>query len=121
MVVGLGKCSFIRRKTDVSRKDRDVCSRFARAQAVRMQGVPTQAEETSVMAEKGAARKKLNIGIIGAGRIGQVHAENINLNIKNANLIGVASGTRKLAEMCSLENGCEPYYDYHALLDVSEV
>eukprot|EP00188_Purpureofilum_apyrenoidigerum_P003013 Plantae.Rhodophyta-Purpureofilum_apyrenoidigerum.ctg30583.p1 GENE.Plantae.Rhodophyta-Purpureofilum_apyrenoidigerum.ctg30583~~Plantae.Rhodophyta-Purpureofilum_apyrenoidigerum.ctg30583.p1 ORF type:complete len:425 (+),score=77.96 Plantae.Rhodophyta-Purpureofilum_apyrenoidigerum.ctg30583:57-1277(+) len=82
---------------------------------VRM-GVPTQQEEAS-KTKKESKSSKLNIGIIGAGRIGQVHAENISLSIKNANLVGVASGTRKLAEMCSLEHGCQPYYDYHELLD----
>lgn len=61
--------------------------------------------------------KRLNIGIIGAGRIGQVHAENITFRLRNANLVGISSGSRQLAERCSLEHGCKPYYDYNALCE----
>ena len=65
--------------------------------------------------------RRLNIGIIGAGRIGQVHADTITFRLRNANLIGVASGSRQLAERCSLAHGCEPYYDYHELIENPEV
>lgn len=61
--------------------------------------------------------RRLNIGIIGAGRIGQVHADNITFRLRNANLVGVSSGSRKLAERCSLAHGCQPYYDYNELID----
>lgn len=61
--------------------------------------------------------KRLNIGIIGAGRIGQVHAENITFRLRNANLVGISSGSKQLAERCSLENGCQPFYDYNALVE----
>lgn len=61
--------------------------------------------------------RRLNIGIIGAGRIGQVHADNITFRLRNANLVGVSSGSRKLAERCSLAHGCQPYYDYQQLLE----
>lgn len=67
------------------------------------------------------AERRLNIGIIGAGRIGQVHADNITFRLRNANLIGVSSGTRQLAERCSLAHGCKPYYDFHELLENPEV
>lgn len=63
------------------------------------------------------AERRLNIGIIGAGRIGQVHADTITFRLRNANLVGVSSGSRKLAERCSLAHGCEPYYDYHELIE----
>lgn len=63
------------------------------------------------------SERRLNIGIIGAGRIGQVHADNITFRLRNANLVGVASGNRQLAERCSLANGCEPYFDYHELIE----
>ena len=66
-------------------------------------------------------RDRVNFAIIGAGRIGQVHAEHIAFRIRRANLVGVASGTRALAERCSLLAGCEPYYDYHEMLDNPEV
>ncbi len=61
--------------------------------------------------------RRLNIGIIGAGRIGQVHAENITFRLRNANLVGISSGSRQLAERCSLEHGCQPFYDYHELIE----
>lgn len=63
------------------------------------------------------SERRLNIGIIGAGRIGQVHADNITFRLRNANLVGVSSGSRKLAERCSLAHGCQPYYDYNELID----
>lgn len=61
--------------------------------------------------------RRLNIGIIGAGRIGQVHADNITFRLRNANLVGISSGSRPLAERCSLAHGCQPYYDYHRLIE----
>jgi hypothetical protein len=65
--------------------------------------------------------RRLRIGIIGAGRIGQVHADNITFKLRNATLAGVQSGSRVLAERCSLAHGCRPYYDYHELLDNPDV
>lgn len=65
--------------------------------------------------------RRLNIGIIGAGRIGQVHADNITFRLRNANLVGVSSGSRLLAERCSFAHGCEPYYDYHELVENPQV
>lgn len=64
-----------------------------------------------------SSEPRLNIGIIGAGRIGQVHADNITFRLRNANLVGVSSGSRLLAERCSLAHGCEPYYDYQELIE----
>ncbi|GJQ14902.1 hypothetical protein GpartN1_g6693.t1 [Galdieria partita] len=72
------------------------------------------AAETS-LGEK--SEETVGIGIIGAGRIGQVHAENLAFRIKKGRLVGVASGTKQLAERCSLATGCKPYYDYHLLLE----
>eukprot|EP00178_Gracilaria_changii_P023293 TRINITY_DN705_c1_g1_i1.p1 TRINITY_DN705_c1_g1~~TRINITY_DN705_c1_g1_i1.p1 ORF type:complete len:407 (-),score=71.68 TRINITY_DN705_c1_g1_i1:603-1823(-) len=60
---------------------------------------------------------RLNIGIIGAGRIGQVHADNITFRLRNANLVGVSSGSKVLAERCSLAHGCQPFYDYQELIE----
>ena len=68
-----------------------------------------------------APAKKLRVGVIGAGRIGQVHAENLAFRIPNAQLAAVASGTKQLADRCSLTFGCQPYYDYHELLEDDDV
>lgn len=64
---------------------------------------------------------RLRVGIIGAGRIGQVHADNITFRLRNATLAGVQSGSRVLAERCSLAHGCQPYYDYHDMLENPDV
>lgn len=87
----------------------------ARPSAVRM-SVPVPKESLKAFAPT-TDEPRLNIGIIGAGRIGQVHADNITFRLRNANLVGVSSGSRKLAERCSLEHGCQPYYDYHELIE----
>lgn len=65
--------------------------------------------------------KRLNIGIIGAGRIGQVHAENITFRLRNANLVGISSGSRELAERCSLEHGCQPFYEFEAMCEDPQI
>lgn len=64
---------------------------------------------------------RVRIGIIGAGRIGQVHADNITFRLRNATLSGVQSGSQELAERCSLAHGCEPYYDYHQLIENPDI
>lgn len=81
--------------------------------------IPTESLKAVLPEETGVRR--LNIGIIGAGRIGQVHADNITFRLRNANLVGVSSGSRQLAERCSLAHGCQPYYDYHELCENPEV
>lgn len=45
--------------------------------------------------------KKLNIGLIGAGRIGQVHAEHLAFRIPEANLLMVTDVNRAAAESCA--------------------
>mmetsp|Transcript_6927 Transcript_6927/g.14781 ORF Transcript_6927/g.14781 Transcript_6927/m.14781 type:complete len:412 (+) Transcript_6927:101-1336(+) len=91
------------------------CSRVLRMDV----SPPTEASMKNLVTAD--AEKVLNVGIIGAGRIGQVHADTISFRLKNAKLAGVASGTKQLADRCSLEHGCKPYYDYHDLLENPEV
>jgi myo-inositol 2-dehydrogenase / D-chiro-inositol 1-dehydrogenase len=50
-----------------------------------------------------------------------VHADNITFRLRNATLAGVQSGSRELAERCSLAHGCRPYYDYEELLENPDV
>ncbi len=61
----------------------------------------------------------LNLGIIGAGRIGKVHSQSITQYIKNAKVVSVAdpfmnSEIREFAKELSIEN-C--YEDYHEILN----
>ncbi|KAK4529205.1 hypothetical protein CCYA_CCYA01G0062 [Cyanidiococcus yangmingshanensis] len=88
-----------------------------RAQSAFSSSTPATPAPGSVIPKGVVARDKVNIAVIGAGRIGQVHAENIAFKLRRANLVGVASGTKELAERCSLAAGCKPYYDYHQLLE----
>lgn len=47
--------------------------------------------------------QKINIGLIGAGRIGRVHAENLAYRIPEANLIAVADVFLEAAERCAAD------------------
>ncbi len=62
--------------------------------------------------------EKLKLGIIGAGRIGQVHAKSITYHIPNAEVIAVSDiyveSAKKLAEEMSIPNY---YQDYHEILN----
>lgn len=60
----------------------------------------------------------LNIGIIGAGRIGKVHGESIKFHVKNAQVAAIADSywteaSRKWAK----EMGFPTYDDYHEILN----
>eukprot|EP00871_Galdieria_phlegrea_P000924 jgi/Galph1/1832/GphlegSOOS_G509.1 len=99
-------------KVSSSKLSRKSCSTVVELVAVT---TPTPTVNETSLGEKSG--KTVGIGIIGAGRIGQVHAENLAFRIKKGRLVGVASGTKQLAERCSLATGCQPYYDYHELLE----
>lgn len=92
--------------------------RTSNARHVTMSVVP---QESMKAVLRDSEERRLNIGVIGAGRIGQVHADNITFRLRNANLIGVSSGTRLLAERCSLDHGCKPYYDYNEMLENPDI
>eukprot|EP00179_Madagascaria_erythrocladioides_P009452 CAMPEP_0198326736 /NCGR_PEP_ID=MMETSP1450-20131203/14167_1 /TAXON_ID=753684 ORGANISM="Madagascaria erythrocladiodes, Strain CCMP3234" /NCGR_SAMPLE_ID=MMETSP1450 /ASSEMBLY_ACC=CAM_ASM_001115 /LENGTH=410 /DNA_ID=CAMNT_0044030723 /DNA_START=71 /DNA_END=1303 /DNA_ORIENTATION=- len=100
------------------RRPRYPCARRSRP-AVTMDSAPAvPVPDTSMAALVNADNdKRVNIGIIGAGRIGQVHADNISFRLKNANLVAISSGSKQLADRCSLEHGCQPYYEYEQLLE----
>ncbi len=66
--------------------------------------------------------KKLKVGIIGAGRIGQVHAKSITYHIPQAEIVAISDifvdGAKKVAE----ELGIPAYYeDYHEILNNPEI
>ena len=60
----------------------------------------------------------LQIGLIGAGRIGQLHAEHLSSRIPSAKLVMVADTFEETARECA-ERYSIPYFvqDYHAILD----
>ncbi len=66
--------------------------------------------------------KKLNIGIIGCGRIGQVHAKSITYHIPQAKIVAVSDvfidSAKKLAEELDIPNY---YEDYHEILNNPEI
>lgn len=61
---------------------------------------------------------KLNIGLIGAGRIGRVHAENITNRIPNARIVAVAdidlAAAQEVGDLCGAPRVIE---DYRAILE----
>ena len=66
--------------------------------------------------------KKLKVGIIGAGRIGQVHAKSITYHIPQAEIVAISDifvdGAKEVAE----ELGIPAYYeDYHEILNNPEI
>ena len=66
--------------------------------------------------------KKLKVGIIGAGRIGQVHAKSITYHIPQAEIVAISDifvdGAKKVAEELSIPNY---YQDYHEILNNPEI
>ena len=66
--------------------------------------------------------KKLKVGIIGAGRIGQVHAKSITYHIPQAEIVAISDiyvdGAKKVAEELGIPNY---YQDYHEILDNPEI
>lgn len=66
--------------------------------------------------------KKLNVGIIGAGRIGQVHAKSITYHIPQAKIVAISDiyydGAKKVAESLGIPNA---YEDYHKILNNPEI
>lgn len=65
----------------------------------------------------------LNIGIIGAGRIGKVHAESITYNIKNARVHAIAEPFQKEEFLSWAKSLGIPnvYKDYHDILNNDEI
>lgn len=64
----------------------------------------------------------IKIGLIGAGRIGCLHADHLTSRIPFADLVGVADASEEAARECA-ERFAIPYaeQDYHALLKRSDI
>ena len=66
--------------------------------------------------------QKLKVGIIGAGRIGQVHAKSITYHIPQAEIVAISDiyleGAMKVADELGIPNACA---DYHEILNNPEI
>lgn len=63
------------------------------------------------------AKTKLNIGVIGTGMIGKVHAENIAFRIPETHLHSIADVNKDVvAELSEKLNVGKAYTDYHEIL-----
>jgi len=66
--------------------------------------------------------RKLNAGIIGAGRIGRLHARHLNTRIANIRVKAVSDVIVKAAEECAAELGIPEYYsDYRQILEDPQI
>lgn len=62
--------------------------------------------------------KKLRIGIIGAGRIGKLHANNLVSRVKDAELVAISDVYEPAAKELAEKLGVANYYsDYHKILE----
>jgi myo-inositol 2-dehydrogenase/D-chiro-inositol 1-dehydrogenase len=67
-------------------------------------------------------RPKVNVGVIGAGRIGRVHAENLAYHIPDARLAAITDVDLKTAERCAAEYDIATVAkDYRTILDSPDI
>ena len=66
--------------------------------------------------------RKINVGQIGAGRIGRLHAEHLAHRVPEANLLVLADTSESAARACADRCGIpETVSDYHAILERSDI
>ena len=66
--------------------------------------------------------KQLNIGIIGAGRIGKVHMKSITYNVPGAKVLGITDVYKDALPALAAEYGIEKIYDsYKEMLADPEI
>ena len=64
----------------------------------------------------------VNIGLVGAGRIGKVHAQNLAYRVPGARLVAVADVALAAARDCAASAGCQvAISDYRELLDDKDI
>ncbi len=56
---------------------------------------------------------RLNVGVIGVGRMGQVYATNLAQRVPNAHLVAVADRKAGIAESFAKEFAIDRYYESH--------
>ncbi len=62
--------------------------------------------------------RRITIGIIGAGRIGKLHAQNLAFRVPDVKLVAIADVVLTAAQASAGACGCATaYQDYHAILD----
>lgn len=64
-----------------------------------------------------ALNRILNVGLVGAGRMGRLHAENITRRLPNARLYAVADVNSDAAQICAALGGCHSLPNHLAMLD----
>ncbi|MGA2973877.1 MAG: inositol 2-dehydrogenase [Spirochaetia bacterium] len=66
--------------------------------------------------------KRIGVGVIGAGRIGRLHTENIAHRIPEARLVAISDVSLEAAQKCAADFGVPAVEkDYHALLANKEI
>jgi myo-inositol 2-dehydrogenase/D-chiro-inositol 1-dehydrogenase len=66
--------------------------------------------------------RQINVGIIGAGRIGRVHAENLAYRIPEANVVAIADIFVESAEKCAADfNIPSAFKDHQAIMEDDEI
>jgi myo-inositol 2-dehydrogenase/D-chiro-inositol 1-dehydrogenase len=65
---------------------------------------------------------KVAIGVIGAGRIGKLHAQNLAFRVPGARLVAIADVVVEAAQASAAACGCSTVWqDYHAILDDRDI
>ena len=63
-------------------------------------------------------KERVNVGVIGAGRIGRLHAQNLTSRIPNAHVLSIADINREAAELVAKENRIPNVFeDYKCILN----
>nr|MBC7243886.1 inositol 2-dehydrogenase [Chloroflexota bacterium] len=66
--------------------------------------------------------QKVNVAVIGAGRIGRLHAQNLAFRVPHARLIAIADIALEAAEKCAADCQCPTAcQDYRTLLDNPDI